>query len=99
MPGQPSVRHQRRVHSRLGHLQRASASLCEFSQLTVTARIPLPLHLPMAQDAPSVSARQPRLGVPEVRSVEEVREMVFTHTAFMGEKAKGPWRIVLFRHG
>ncbi|KAH8633418.1 putative ubiquitin ligase subunit protein [Alternaria alternata] len=35
----------------------------------MTARLPLPLHFTMAQDTPSVPARQPRLGVPEVWSI------------------------------
>jgi hypothetical protein len=39
-------------------------------ELTGTARIPLPLHLALAQDATSVSARQPRLGVSKVRTVD-----------------------------
>lgn len=37
-------------------------------------RVPLPLHLAMVEDAPGVSAGQPRVGVPEVRPVEHVRE-------------------------
>jgi hypothetical protein len=40
-----------------------------FILIVSAARIPLPLHLPMAQDPPSVSSRQPRLGVPEVRKM------------------------------
>lgn len=33
------------------------------------ARVPLPLHLEMVKDSPSVPTRQPRLGIPEVRSL------------------------------
>ena len=39
-----------------------------------TARLPLPLHLALVEDQTSLPARQPRLGVPEVRKVEAVRE-------------------------
>lgn len=38
---------------------------------TASACIPLPLHLALAQDAPGLPARQPRLGVPEVRTIDE----------------------------
>jgi hypothetical protein len=40
-------------------------------QLTASliARLPLPLHLEMAQDSPGLPAGQPRLGVPEVRTL------------------------------
>ncbi|OOQ87602.1 hypothetical protein PEBR_15791 [Penicillium brasilianum] len=34
------------------------------------ARIPLPLHLAMAEDPAGMPTRQPRLGVPEVRTVD-----------------------------
>lgn len=44
--------------------------LAAHAQLTPTARLPLPLHLAMAQDATGLPARQPGLGVPEVRPVE-----------------------------
>jgi hypothetical protein len=36
---------------------------------TYTARFPLSLHLSMAQGSPSLPTGQPRLGVPEVRSI------------------------------
>lgn len=37
-----------------------------------TARLPLSLHLALAQDAPGLPARQPRVGVPKVSDVVSV---------------------------
>lgn len=37
--------------------------------MDLAARLPLPLHLTLAQDTPSLPSRQPRLGIPEVRAV------------------------------
>ncbi|KAK6436760.1 RING-box protein 1 [Oleoguttula sp. CCFEE 5521] len=38
---------------------------------TITARLPLPLHLTLAQDASGVSTRQQRLGVAEVWALKK----------------------------
>jgi hypothetical protein len=46
-------------------LARSAAS----NKLTSIARVPLPLHLALAQDTTGLPARQPRLGVPEVRPI------------------------------
>lgn len=64
-----------------------------------TARIPLPLHLPMAQDPTGMPTRQPRLGVPEVRTVDgagrrlsRVNFHVFPFTIFYENNAMpGRW--------
>ena len=55
MSSQPRSRYHRRVHRRLGHLQ---------------PRFPLSLHIEMAEDTSSLPARQPRLGVSKVWSVD-----------------------------
>ncbi|GMS82443.1 hypothetical protein PENTCL1PPCAC_4618, partial [Pristionchus entomophagus] len=54
VPGEPGIGRDGRVQRRLGQLQ---------------PRLPLPLHLALAQDASGVPSRQPRVGVPEVRSL------------------------------
>lgn len=72
VPGKPSVSYERGVHRGLGHLQRMfERDITRRLWLTITARISLPLHFPMAQDATSVPAGQPRLGIPEVRPISE----------------------------
>lgn len=48
-------------------------------------RVPLPLHLAMAQDAAGVPAGQPRVGVPEVRQISTHR----THPARPGGDERG----------
>ena len=45
----------------------------------VLARVPFSLHLPLAEDASGLSARQSRLGVPEVWSVRPYTRTL-THT-------------------
>ncbi|KAK5166220.1 RING-box protein hrt1 [Saxophila tyrrhenica] len=56
----------------------------------VAARLPLPLHLALAQDASGLPARQPGLGVPEVRSLEEGRgRSKSATTASMVNKVNG----------
>ena len=55
VPGQPGQRHQRGVHSGLGDVQ---------------PRLPLPLHLQVAQDQERLPPVQPGLGVPEIRKIE-----------------------------
>ncbi|GMT22172.1 hypothetical protein PFISCL1PPCAC_13469, partial [Pristionchus fissidentatus] len=54
VPGESGFGCERRVQRRVGQLQ---------------PRLPLPLHLPLAQDPPGVPSRQQRVGVPEVRSL------------------------------
>jgi len=39
------------------------------------ARLSLPLHFPLAEDTTSMSAGQPRLGVPEVRKVSRPQDL------------------------
>ena len=61
----------------MGNLQRECLSLAyELSglqKLTVlTACLPLPLHLEMVESSTSLPVRQPRLGVPEVRTLKEM---------------------------
>lgn len=66
----PSVSHQRRVHSCMGHLQCKSSLVAPGSSsllISVTACFPFPLHFKMAQGSFGVSFGQSRLGVPEVR--------------------------------
>ena len=79
LSSQPSLRDERGVHGCLGNLQRKSCSSGERGhedeKLTydLAARFPLPLHFPMAQDSTSLPARQPRLGVPEIWSLDCMR--------------------------
>jgi hypothetical protein len=76
LPGQPSHHHKRGVHCRVGHLQREFLPIVCILEIMYyrerTARLPLPLHLPLAQDPPSMPAGQPRLGVPEVRPLRSL---------------------------
>lgn len=76
MSSQPRLINDGGVHRRLGYLQReltAYYSTTGLMNITTPARIPLPLHLAMVEDPPGLPARQPRLGVPEVRSVKRQR--------------------------
>ena len=57
MPGQPGIYDIRGVHGSMGCLQSC---------------IPFPLHLAVAQNAPGVSTRQPRLGIPEIRALKNL---------------------------
>ena len=54
VPGQSGVGDLRGVHRRVGHVQ---------------PRLPLPLHLQVAQDQAGLPPRQQGLGVPEVRAL------------------------------
>ena len=58
VPGQPGQRHQRGVHRGLGDVQ---------------PRLPLPLHLQVAEDPAGVPPGQQGLGVPEVRTLRTRR--------------------------
>jgi hypothetical protein len=71
------------VHSRLGYLQRGfnKCTVILAKANGVLARLSFPLHLSMAQDSASLSARQPRLGVPEIRTISaQLSSPQATHT-------------------
>lgn len=77
MPGQPRIINNGRVHCCLGYLQREEPRIHPIRpydhRLIIPisiARIPLPLYIEMAEDPPSLPARQPRLGVPKVWPVK-----------------------------
>ena len=63
--GESGVGHVRGVHGGVGDVQ---------------PRLPLPLHLALAQDASSLPARQSRLGVPEIRTLKKKAKPKFNET-------------------
>ena len=63
VPGQPGQRHQRGVHSGLGDVQ---------------PRLPLPLHLQVAQDQERLPPVQPGLGVPKVWTIKQNVILLYT---------------------
>lgn len=77
MSSKPRVINNGGVHCGMGDLQRecraSPVSFFEANSSLSPACLPLPLHLKMAQDPSSVPARQPRLGVPKVRTVKGER--------------------------
>ncbi|GMR35414.1 hypothetical protein PMAYCL1PPCAC_05609, partial [Pristionchus mayeri] len=79
VPGEPGFGRYRRVQCRLGQLQ---------------PRLPLPLHLALAQDASGVPPRQPRVGVPEVRSLSGARRLPYplphTHAVYLSLHCLSP---------
>lgn len=60
------------MHGGLGYLQREFLQKADlqYSLTLYLARIPLPLHFPLAEDQTSLPSGQQRLGVPKVRSLE-----------------------------
>jgi hypothetical protein len=71
LSSQPGICHQRGMHRSLGHLQRKAPSISITSHVTdfTQARIPLPLHLALAEDSSSLPPGQQRLGIPKVRPI------------------------------
>lgn len=59
------------MYRSLGHLQRErqQSYIIAIYANSMQARLPLPLHLTLAQDPSSLPSRQQRLGIPEVRPI------------------------------
>lgn len=71
LSSQPSICHQRGMYRSLGHLQRKLPPTLINRHCTnlTQARLPLPLHLTLAQDPSGLPSGQQRLGISKVRQI------------------------------